>query len=426
MEEPIDQHEEAVRSTRKSSRSSLAGKSSNGDTPRGRRGRRSASAGGRGRGRGGGSRSKGLGEVEGSAQEGQITVPSSSSSTASEAPHTSQNGSPTDDGKVSPKVGRGRGRGRSRGRLRGRGGRAGGTADEAWIVASTLKPVQKSEVNGLNDDEDGGAGTSERVGPPRGPRTPPEPSPPTSPLDRSSDNGADHGERMTPTTTTTLATTTAPTLSALETLHSDQDHSSDEPLVPIQSNQSVGSARVQRHREPVKRYGHERKSGGSGRHSALRQLSMTDSPEPPVPTADGGDMNGRSKSSTSSSQSSSPRPEVDLTQSDEVMEEIRQRMSQFEHITENHFTHGTRNRFNKQTGGMECDCTITREDINAGRKGCMDDCLNRLLMIECGSSCPLRKYCGNKKFQNVENAPVEVFKTEWKGFGVRATKDIPV
>ena len=84
-------------------------------------------------------------------------------------------------------------------------------------------------------------------------------------------------------------------------------------------------------------------------------------------------------------------------------------------------------KFNKQSrggGGMECDCTISREEINSGKKGCGDDCLNRLLMIECSKYCSLGKYCGNKKFQNVENAPVEIFKTTWKGFGLRAVKAI--
>ena len=29
------------------------------------------------------------------------------------------------------------------------------------------------------------------------------------------------------------------------------------------------------------------------------------------------------------------------------------------------------------------------------------------------------------RIQNKENAPIEVFKTHWKGFGIRATEDIP-
>ena len=83
-------------------------------------------------------------------------------------------------------------------------------------------------------------------------------------------------------------------------------------------------------------------------------------------------------------------------------------------------------KLNKQSREMECDCTmaLTRADVEAGRRGCGDDCLNRLLMIECGPDCALGRFCGNRRFQNIENARVEVFKTEWKGFGLRALDDI--
>ena len=48
-----------------------------------------------------------------------------------------------------------------------------------------------------------------------------------------------------------------------------------------------------------------------------------------------------------------------------------------------------------------------------------------LFSQECGKDCPLGKLCGNKRFQNVENAPTEVFKTTNKGVGLRATQEIP-
>ncbi len=73
---------------------------------------------------------------------------------------------------------------------------------------------------------------------------------------------------------------------------------------------------------------------------------------------------------------------------------------------------------------MDCDCTMSKEDNAKGRKGCGNDCLNRLLFIECGKSCSLGKKCSNKRFQTVENAATEVFKTDYKGFGVRATQDL--
>ena len=73
---------------------------------------------------------------------------------------------------------------------------------------------------------------------------------------------------------------------------------------------------------------------------------------------------------------------------------------------------------------MECDCTISKDDHDKGIKGCGEDCLNRLLMIECSKNCILEKLCANKRFQNVENAPTEVFKTTNKGVGLRATAEI--
>ncbi len=73
---------------------------------------------------------------------------------------------------------------------------------------------------------------------------------------------------------------------------------------------------------------------------------------------------------------------------------------------------------------MECDCTLTREEVSRGRKGCGESCLNRILMIECGANCTLGRNCANRKFQTCENSPVEIFKTEWKGFGLRAMKEL--
>ena len=73
---------------------------------------------------------------------------------------------------------------------------------------------------------------------------------------------------------------------------------------------------------------------------------------------------------------------------------------------------------------MECDCSLNKDEVRRGVKGCGEDCLNRLLLIECDKGCALGKLCGNKRFQNVENAPAQVFKTHWKGIGLRATADI--
>ncbi|XP_071745910.1 histone-lysine N-methyltransferase SETD2 [Lepeophtheirus salmonis] len=114
---------------------------------------------------------------------------------------------------------------------------------------------------------------------------------------------------------------------------------------------------------------------------------------------------------------------ADLKDPQAVKEEIKQRLSSFEHIKENIFI--CERRSNKQSRGMECDCSLTKEEISLNKRGCGENCLNRLLKIECSKLCSLGKLCGNKKFQSSDNAPVEVFKTNCKGFGIRATANIP-
>ena len=107
----------------------------------------------------------------------------------------------------------------------------------------------------------------------------------------------------------------------------------------------------------------------------------------------------------------------------EEKKEIEAKLKMFRRINENNYL--CARKVNKQSKKMQCDCTLTKEEIAAGEKGCGDDCLNRLLFIECGKVCQLDTLCSNKRFQNIENAPIEVFKTDWKGFGLRATEPLP-
>ncbi|KAL6448906.1 hypothetical protein ACFW04_000569 [Cataglyphis niger] len=102
--------------------------------------------------------------------------------------------------------------------------------------------------------------------------------------------------------------------------------------------------------------------------------------------------------------------------------EMEERLSQFEHLRENLYL--TERYTNKETKRMVCDCFLTEEEIDRGELGCGEDCLNRLLMIECGTRCVVGDRCTNKRFQNCEYAKCEVFRTEKKGFGLRAVADI--
>lgn len=100
----------------------------------------------------------------------------------------------------------------------------------------------------------------------------------------------------------------------------------------------------------------------------------------------------------------------------------------FEPITENLHLDKRKNehsRSRKDARSMVCDCILTKEERARGIMGCLDDCLNRMLMIECGPKCTLGDHCLNKRFQKSQSAKVEVFKTRKKGWGLRAITDLP-
>lgn len=56
--------------------------------------------------------------------------------------------------------------------------------------------------------------------------------------------------------------------------------------------------------------------------------------------------------------------------------------------------------------------------------GAHSDCINRLLFIECsGDSCPAGDFCQNQNFRKRNYAPMEIFLSGGKGFGLRANVD---
>ncbi|CAL1261725.1 unnamed protein product [Larinioides sclopetarius] len=85
-----------------------------------------------------------------------------------------------------------------------------------------------------------------------------------------------------------------------------------------------------------------------------------------------------------------------------------------------------RTKRKKEVRRMLCECTLTKEEREKGIVGCGDECLNRLLMIECGSRCPTGEACSNKRFQKRLYAKVQPFKTEKKGWGLKLLEDVPM
>lgn len=110
-----------------------------------------------------------------------------------------------------------------------------------------------------------------------------------------------------------------------------------------------------------------------------------------------------------------------------VMDSVQcdQRLSQFVTIKDNIYIKSTDKIICKVNKTMKCDCTITEEDLKNGEMGCRYNCINRLLFIECSSKCRCGEFCDNQQFQRHNYAPVSVFRTEKKGFGIRANDDIP-
>lgn len=101
---------------------------------------------------------------------------------------------------------------------------------------------------------------------------------------------------------------------------------------------------------------------------------------------------------------------------------IQERLKSFEIVEENQYL--TSRNTSKEVKRMLCDCSLTKEEIARGELGCGEDCINRLLMIECGPRCQLGVRCTNKRFQKRQYAKIEVFNTEKKGVGLRALQDM--
>uniref|UniRef100_A0A7N6FGL0 [histone H3]-lysine(36) N-trimethyltransferase n=1 Tax=Anabas testudineus TaxID=64144 RepID=A0A7N6FGL0_ANATE len=98
----------------------------------------------------------------------------------------------------------------------------------------------------------------------------------------------------------------------------------------------------------------------------------------------------------------------------------------FDLIEENlYLTERKKNKSHRDIKRMQCECPVLpREERSRGVLACGEDCLNRLLMIECSSRCLNGSYCSNRRFQMKQHADFDVILTEDKGWGLRAAKDM--
>lgn len=104
--------------------------------------------------------------------------------------------------------------------------------------------------------------------------------------------------------------------------------------------------------------------------------------------------------------------------------EVEEGLKSFEIISHNVFLTPRIKSKEKEIKKMMCDCTLSKEEMAKGEMGCGEDCLNRLLMIECGIRCVLGNYCSNRRFQNCQYTPCQVIKTKRKGLGLITTVSV--
>lgn len=110
-----------------------------------------------------------------------------------------------------------------------------------------------------------------------------------------------------------------------------------------------------------------------------------------------------------------------------IIEPETEPIPEFDRIPENLYLFNRKNRNDRRSKDirkMVCDCILTKEDRMRKITGCGDDCLNRILMIECGSRCPVGQDCANKRFQKRCYVKCEPFRAGLKGWGLRVLQKV--
>ncbi|KAF1835209.1 histone-lysine N-methyltransferase [Decorospora gaudefroyi] len=75
---------------------------------------------------------------------------------------------------------------------------------------------------------------------------------------------------------------------------------------------------------------------------------------------------------------------------------------------------------------LECDCQEEYDVATRKNHACGEDsdCINRATKMECVGDCSCGRRCQNQRFQRKQYADVTVIKTDKKGFGLRANKNM--
>lgn len=91
------------------------------------------------------------------------------------------------------------------------------------------------------------------------------------------------------------------------------------------------------------------------------------------------------------------------------------------HIHQNEFSYRKHKKQREEDIAI-CECKF---DFSEPDSACGERCLNVLTSTECTPGyCPCGVYCKNQKFQKCEYAQTKLFKTEGRGWGLRAAEDM--
>ncbi|KAK6843696.1 SET domain-containing protein [Apiospora arundinis] len=87
--------------------------------------------------------------------------------------------------------------------------------------------------------------------------------------------------------------------------------------------------------------------------------------------------------------------------------------------------YGSKSLGSTEHDALDCDCDQEWRDGTNHACGEDSDCINRATKMECvDKECNCGEGCENQRFQRKQYADVSVIKTEKKGFGLRANKDL--
>lgn len=130
-------------------------------------------------------------------------------------------------------------------------------------------------------------------------------------------------------------------------------------------------------------------------------------------------------SSSETSSKNTPETEAVPLYSD-LPDATQEALSSFELLKDNVYIGSLRDSYPAADEVVGCDCVEHVVDGINLACGADDFCINREMKIECvDGQCSCGAHCQNERFQRGDVADVSIFKTEHKGYGMRANCDLP-